>query len=539
MHAARFVAAAAALLVSTLAAADTYPRQPVDALHYRFAIALRDDADEVTAQATVRVRITADGMREFWLDLVGRGAGQAKGMTVSSVTAGGQPVAFTHVGDKLRIPLPSPSHANDVVTVTIAYSGVPAAGLRIGPNKHGERTFFSSNWPDKARNWLPTIDHIGDKATSEFIVTAPAHYQVVSNGRLVEEFDAPGGLRRTHWSETVPISPWLYTIGVARFAVHHADEVQGIPLQSWVFPNDRDAGVAVFETPARQALAFFSDLVGPYLYEKLANIETAGVDGGMEHASAIAYGESSVTGRPVTTLVAHEVAHAWFGNGVTERDWDDVWLSEGFATYLTHLFVEHVDGRDAYVAGLRRDRGRISAAEKKTPDTPIVHRNISDMSRVLNTFVYQKAGWVLHMLRARVGDEAFRASIRDYYRRYQTATASTDDFRRVVEETAGQELGPFFRQWLNRPGIPSIRGTWRYRADTRTVEVVLEQVQQADPFQLPLDIAIEADGQARRIEKVELTGRTHRFEFAAGREPSGVVLDPDTRVLAELALIRK
>ncbi len=151
-------------------------------------------------------------------------------MTVSSVAVNGQAVAYTHVGDTLRIPLPSASDANDVVTVTIAYSGVPEAGLRIGPNKHGERTFFSSNWPDKARHWLPTIDHIGDKATSEFIVTAPAHYQVVSNGRLVEEFDAPGGLRRTHWSEAVPISPWLCTIGVARFAVHHADAVQGIPL---------------------------------------------------------------------------------------------------------------------------------------------------------------------------------------------------------------------------------------------------------------------------------------------------------------------
>ena len=162
--------------------------------------------------------------------------------------------------------------------------------------------------------------------------------------------------------------------------------------------------------------------------------------------------------------MAHEIAHAWFGNGVTERDWDDVWLSEGFATYLTHLFVEHVDGRDAFVAGLRRDRDRVAAAEKKTPDTPIVHRDLSDMSRVLNPFVYQKAGWVLHMLRVRVGDEAFRASVREYYRRHQNATASTDDFRRVVEEVTGQDLGPFFRQWLNRPGIPSISGTWRYRA---------------------------------------------------------------------------
>jgi aminopeptidase N len=263
------------------------------------------------------------------------------------------------------------------------------------------------------------------------------------------------------------------------------------------------------------------------------------VNGGMEHASAIAYGEASVTGRPIATLVAHEIAHAWFGDGVTERDWDDVWLSEGFATYLTHLFVEHVDGRDAFVAGLRRDRDRVADAEKKTPDTPIVHRNLADMTRVLNTFVYQKAGWVLHMLHVQVGDEAFRASIREYFRRYQNATASTDDFRRVVEEQAGQDLGAFFTQWLTRPGIPAISGTWQYHSDTKTVEVALEQLQQAEPFQLPLEIAISSEGQPRRIEKVELSGRTHRFQFAAEREPTAVVLDPDTRALAELTLVRK
>jgi aminopeptidase N len=181
----------------------------------------------------------------------------------------------------------------------------------------------------------------------------------------------------------------------------------------------------------------------------------------------------------------------------------------------------------------------VAAAEKKTPDTPIVHRNLSDMNRVLNTFVYQKAGWVLHMLQARVGPEVFRASIRDYYRRHQNSTASTDDFRRVVEEHAGQDLRGFFTQWLNRPGMPAIRGTWQYRQDTKTVEMVLEQTQAGDPFQVPLEIAIAVEGQARTIQKVNLDGRTQRFEFAAEREPASVVLDPDTRVLAELTLVRK
>ena len=171
--------------------------------------------------------------------------------------------------------------------MAIVYHGVPSAGLRIGPNKHKERTFFSSNWPTRRGSGCRPSTTSATRPTGEFIVTAPAHYQVVSNGRLVEEVDLPGDLRRTHWSESAPISPWLFTLGVARFAVHHTDPVRGVPIASWVFPQDRERGVPVFEIPARQAIDFFSDYVGPYGYEKLANVEAAGVSGGMEHASAI------------------------------------------------------------------------------------------------------------------------------------------------------------------------------------------------------------------------------------------------------------
>jgi aminopeptidase N len=523
---------------AALAFADTYPRQPIDVVHYGFSISVGDETDAITGEADVTVRVLSDGLRDFWLDLASRSA-DGKGMTVASVTAAGEPVSFAHTGDRLRLTLPVPGRAGQEWRFLIKYSGVPAAGLRIGPNKFGERTFFSSNWPDKARNWLPTVDHIADKATVEFVVAAPAAYQVVSNGRLVEEIDLPGGRRSTHWRETVPISPWLYTLGIARFAVHHADPVAGIPLDSWVFPADREAGTGVFELPARQALAFFSDYVGPYLYEKLANVETSGVSGGMEHASAIAYGETSVTGRPIPTLVAHEIAHAWFGDGVTERDWDDVWLSEGFATYLTHLFVEHVDGHDAFLAGLVRDRERVIAAEKKTPDTPIVHRNLADMDKVLNTFVYQKAGWVLHMLRERVGSEGFREALRGYYRRYRNDTASTDDFRQAVEAQCGVSLEPFFRQWLNRPGVPAIQATWHYSAETKSVEISLEQVQPGEPFAVPVEVGIVVDGQPPRVETIEMNGRTARREVAVDREPTSLALDPRVRLLAELSLTRK
>ena len=208
-----------------------------------------------------------------------------------------------------------------------------------------------------------------------------------------------------------------------------------MPLQTWVFPQDRDAGLTLFEETTRQAMAFFTERIGPYSYEKLANVEAAGLSGGTEHASAIFYGEKGVTkGRGP---VVHEVAHQWWGNAVTERDWDDVWLSEGFATYFTMLFTEHVHGRDAFVRSLRGSRQTVLETERKLPDTPVIHRNLSDMRRVLNALVYQKAGWVLHMLRGLVGTEAFWKGIREYYRRYRNGNVSTDDFRAVMEEASG------------------------------------------------------------------------------------------------------
>lgn len=520
-----------ALLVALPAFGDLYPRQPgVDAIHYVFKLSLGDASDEIEGEAGVRLRLVADGVREVFLDLASPAGG--KGMAVRSVSDGGKPVAFTHKDDRLRLPLASPSLAGDEVSFTIRYGGVPADGLRLVKNIHGERTAFSENWPNKARQWLPTIDHPYDKATGEIIVTAPAHYQVVSNGLLVEELDLGNGLRRTHWKQSVPISSWLYALGVARFAVHHAGSVKGVPLETWVFPQSREKGYPMFEPVARNAMEFFSEWIGPYSYEKLANVQAAGMSGGSEHVSAIFYGEKNVADGRVP--VVHEVAHQWFGDAVTERDWDDVWLSEGFATYFTLLYTEHFDGRDAFVAGLKRSREQVRELETRLPDTPVLHRNLSEMRRVLNQLVYQKGGWTLHMLRGLIGSEAFWSGIRDYYRRYQNQNASTDEFRRVMEEASGQDLAWFFRQWLTRSGVPRLEGTWRYEAGAKQVVVSLAQTQAGEPYRLPIGIGLFGDPNAApRVEGVELRERSATFRFASETEPSSVVLDPATWLLME------
>jgi aminopeptidase N len=516
---------------SSAALADTYPRQPgIDAIHYVFRLTLADSSNEIAGEATASLHLTADNVAEAVLDLTSAAGGA--GMTVTSVVTGGKAVPYTHERDRLRLRLPPGASNGQSVSFTITYRGVPAEGLRLEPNIHGDRTIFSENWPNRARHWLPIIDHPSDKATGEFIVTAPSHYQVVSNGLLVEEADLPDGRRRTHWKQSVPISSWLYALGVARFTVHHAGVTEGVPLQTWVFPEDREAGLRLFEETSRLAMAFFTERIGPYPYEKLANVEAAGLTGGTEHASAIFYGEKGVTaGRGP---VVHEIAHQWWGNAVTERDWDDVWLSEGFATYFTMLYTEHVFGRDAFVGSLRGSRERVFETERKLPDTAVIHRNLSNMELVLNQLVYQKGGWVLHMLRGLVGTEAFWQGIREYYRRYRNGTVNTDDFRAVIEAASGKDLAWFFNQWLTRPGSPRLEGSWSYDAGRRQIDLELSQAHTGEPYRLPIEIGVVMKANdLPRVERVELTDRRAQFTIPSDAEPESVVIDPNTWLLFE------
>jgi aminopeptidase N len=529
---ARAVGLVAALLIAPDGViADTYPRQQgVDALHYAFRLTLNDDNNEIAGEAAIELGFTRDGLSEATLDLASAAAG--KGMTVTGVACAGEPVRFEHKENRLRIFLQSAPKAGDRRVFVVSYHGVPAAGLRIGANRQRERTFFSENWPDNARQWLPMIDHPYDKATSEFLITAPARYQVVANGLLQEERDLGDGRRLTHWKQSVPISSWLNAVGAAQFSSHYAGIVKGVSLQTWVFHQERDAGLKAFEGASRRVLEFYSEHIGPYPYEKLASVQAAGLNGGTEHASAIFYGEASVNGREATDLVAHEIAHQWFGDSVTERDWDDVWLSEGFATYFTLLFTEHDRGRDAFVRGLKRSRDTVFVTESRNPKLAVVHDNISDTRKVLNALVYQKGGWTLHMLRGQVGDDKFWEGIREYYSRYRDRNATTEDFRRVMEEVSGKELSTFFDQWLKRAGSPVVEGTWTYDSESHQIKVEMTQTQSGEAYRLPIELEVTlGESAAPRVQKIELAQKSQTFEINADRAPSSVVLDPNCWVL--------
>jgi aminopeptidase N len=550
----------AALLVSEpsryTAAPDPYHPDPrVDIQRYTFRLGLSDENDVIEGDATVHLLVTADSVSMVTLNLVA-GNAEGVGMTVSHVSGGptngamgdrevedGEGAAagdleFTHQGDELKISLPG-----DVVAtsgnrygINIAYSGTPADGLIISQNKHGDRTFFGDNWPNRARHWLPTVDHPSDKATVEFIVEAPDHYQVVATGALVEESDVEGDRRLTHTRSEVPIATKVMVIGVARFAVDNVREVNGIPVSSWVYPQDREAG---FSDYARAALIldYFASHIGPYPYLKLANVQSKTRYGGMENAGNIFYSEGSVTGTGSNEgLLAHEIAHQWFGDSVTEDDWHHIWLSEGFATYFTQLYFEHTYGRDRMNAGLRTQRTAIAVYHDRNPDSPVVDTTITDLNDLLSTNSYQKGGWVLHMLRREVGDEAFWAGIRSYYREHRDDNALTSDLRRAMEASSGESLGWFFDQWVHRPGQPEIRVTWSV-GDGTTIDVTVEQLQEDAPFRFALDVGFAVSPGAN-VEKhtLDVTSKRQTFQVElsgalADAASIVAVLDPDVWLL--------
>lgn len=525
----------------TVQATDKYPKNPaVDIQHYQFELTLTDNLDNIQAVASINALFKLKGLSQLRFDLVNES--QGKGMTVKQVKVEGRVARFSHDNNVLLVELGRETSEGESLEIQISYEGVPATGFHIRNNKYGDRTFFSDNWPDLTRNWLPVVDHVYDKATCEFIVKAPVRYQVVSNGLKLEETNIGVNTKLTHWKQSVPLSPWLYVLGVAEFAVQYVDTFEGKSIQTWVFPQDRDAGFSDFHEPTKDVLAFYSDYVGPFAYEKLANIQASSVAGGMEAASAILYNEKSVTGDGSwrwKKVVIHEVAHQWFGCAVTEYDWDDVWLSEGFATFFTALFIERAYGPEKFVEEMKLERKQVIDYLAKNPDLPVVHNSLSDMSKVTSPLTYQKGSWVLHMLRNKIGDEKFKVGIRSYYKKYFNATATTDQFIKEMEFASGTGLTGFFRQWLNQGGYPKLKGTWRYNKRAKTVEIELMQTQQ-NPFDIAVEVGIFPGANSTPvIKELKPTNSKSKFSIPIDFQPERLELDPRTIALAEWEFVKK
>lgn len=488
----------------------------VDVLHYRVEIALPPGGGEISASAELTVRPVIAPLEALVLDF---GA-----LAIDEVTVDGKAVAHEKAGERLTIAVPK---AVEPFRVRIRYHGKPADGLIAGGTKHGDPSYFADNWPNRAHHWFPAVDHPSDKASVEFIVTAPARYDVVANGVLVEQTSLPDEMERTHWREATPIPPHCMVIGATEFAVVRAGSARGTEIAYWLYPQDRAHG-GQFGRVTRM-VEIFSELIGPYPYGKLALVQSSTRYGGMENAGAIFFDEKLFNGKAsLEALTAHEVAHQWFGDSVSQRQWADVWLSEGFATYFAALFFERADGREAMLVRLRKDRADYLAAHAKGPRS--IHDPALGLHEILSPFTYEKAAWVLHMLRGVVGDAAFFAGLRDYYAAYRDRNASTGELRVIMERHAGQPLGWFFDQWIYRPGHPVFDTKWSWRDGKVAVDVA--QTQSGTLFRVPVAIEIR-DEQGTRRENVVLDERREHFDFDAERKPEAVVVDPDEWVLRE------
>ncbi|MGH9477105.1 MAG: M1 family metallopeptidase [Terriglobales bacterium] len=579
----RLIAALGALLLALPLWADTYPRAKGFVItHYSFAVTLSDANNSVGVRDTVMGHYTAGGINDIALDLcqyrsqsepansadpclprhpygapqTALVAAAGTGMVVTAVTgADGASLPFRQSNDRLLVTMPGHAAPGDDFQFTVVYHGVPANGLIIGKNRYGDREFFVNEWPDLARNWLAVVDHPSMKATLRMEVTAPDHYQVLSNGTQQEETDLGNGMRRTVWAEHVPICTWQFSLAAAPMAVDYFGEYHGIPLSAWVYPQERATGFKAFSTFTQPILEFYIDHIGPFSYEKLAQVEANGTGGGMELASDIYYGYPP--SGPGRQLLAHEMAHQYFGDSVTESDWDDVWLSEGFATYFALLYTEYQDGHDAFITGIESSAAQARRYAQAHPDSSLVHNNLANISQVIanNAQIYQGGAQTLQMLRGVLGTKTWWEGIRLYYRRHRNGNADDADLQRAMEDACkadticpayGHSLSWFFPQWLHWGAIMNVNGTWNYDAGAHQIVVHLEQAaNQGRYYQMPFQIQVTEPPpppSPRRFRRrglrgpqepppplpvIMLKGAHATLRIPAAKAPTAVALDPD------------
>ncbi len=510
----------------------TYGQHEFDVLSYTFDIEITDDSDIISAEADVHIESRNDFLGLAHFDLVGPpGRPSSTGMKVTSIRRDGQNLPFQHDEDRLAVRLNTPLRIGARVTLEIAYAGIPADGLIISVNKFGERTFFADNWPDRARHWLPTVDRPNDKATVTFHITAPPHYEVVSNGPIVHSEKTTDGRVQSSFAQTKPLPTKLMVFGAADFIVQRDTLSCAIPVETWVYERQGPSAFSDFAR-APAVVAFFDSLIGAFPYAKLANVQSRTRYGGMENAGAIFYNER-VVGENVDLegLVAHEIAHQWFGDAVTENDWPHVWLSEGFATYLTGLYFEHRYGPDRLRQYMRGARETVLAYHRTVRQRPLVDSGTDDPMSLLNANTYQKGAWILHMLRNEIGDKRFFEGLQAYYRKFKHANADTEDFFSTIEEVAGSELFSGYAQWLHRPGHPVVDVVWDYDERDEAVDLTVTQVQPEPSFQFVLDVALETTSDPSPIRPLHISEQQQTFRIHAPARPVELLLDPDVRLL--------
>ncbi|HEU5207856.1 MAG TPA: M1 family metallopeptidase [Longimicrobiales bacterium] len=525
-----------------------------DALHYTVELDLREaTATPPRIQGTTQIDVARTGSTgdTLVLDFTGlRVLGIRAG---AAIRMGGtqedrarstlQDVAFRYDAGRLHIPLGGITA--DTLRVEIRYDGTPDDALIIRDNVHGTRTAFADNWPNRARFWIPSIDHPSDKAGVSFAVRAPEGWTVIANGprsdgRAPTQPPTDGVWR---FAATEPIPTYTMVIGAGPLTETVIDEcAEGgtgtcVPTRLYTFAPDSAKAWPSFRR-AGTMLEYYSRLIAPYPYAKLDHAQSATAFGGMENVGAIFYSEQAIAqGQDIEVTVAHEIVHQWFGDGVTERNWQHLWLSEGFATYFASLFFEDADGADAFRAQVEQARAAyLQSGDARFPLVDTTATLMPDLFALLNTNSYQKGALVLHMLRGMLGDDAFLDGIRRYYNAHRYGTALSEDLRRSLEQSSGRELGAFFQQWVYSPGHPVLRHTHTYDDAADEIVVTIEQVQPEEwpVFHFDTELVVVGGGESTRVP-VRVRERMTTVRVPAASAPDRMVLDPDGWLLYQPA----
>jgi aminopeptidase N len=502
-------------------------------IHYLVNIALNEQLSEITS-ASVRINVSiVKPTRTIDLDF--------GDLTIDGATLNSTSVPFTHKDGKLLFALPQALSPGDTLVLTVNYHGKPKDGLVLANDKDGKPEAMGDNWPNRVHHWIPVLDHPSAKATVTFNITAPASQEVVANGRL-DHVTANGTLRTWSYTEGVPIPPYCMMIGVGQFAKVEPARGAITPLSYYVPMSERELAQKGF-SPGAPALEFFTQTVAPYPYEKLALIVGATRYGGMENSSAIVF-TSTIFNRPTRpamskafgvpagniTLIAHEIAHQWFGDSVTESTWSDLWLSEGFATYFAGLFVQHYESEEAFQQYMKDASTQVFNYEKEHR-TPIHDRDTENLMELLNPNNYQKGAWVLHMLRSNLGDAAFFRGIRAYYEAHKSSVASTEDLRAALEKSSGKDLRAFFARWVYDAGHPQYELKW-FWLGKKELRVVLSQFQLGNAFVDPVHITIST-AKGKRDVVLKPAGKLYIERIPLRDKPVQIDFDPDNRLLDE------
>ncbi len=456
------------------------------------------------------------------------------GMKVTSCKFQGNNVPFIQDQDKLFLKLPeSDVAAIDEETelhLEVSFSGIPANGLIIGSNMYGDRTFFADNWPNRAHHWFACNDHVSDKAGFNVTVHAPEKYEVVANGVLMDT-RMENGMKVHQFESGISLPVKVMVVGIADMVLKTFETVNEVPISGAVYPQNQTK--ALYDlAPSPQIVQFYTDLFGAYPFEKLIGVQSTTMFGGMENAGCIFYDEKALNGKRTSeTLIAHEIVHQWFGNSATESDWSHLWLSEGFATYFTNVYIERTKGMETFQKQLKKDRNQVIDFYGYYQH-PLVDTSYTNLMELLNANAYQKGGWVLHMLRRKLGDEVFFRGIKHYYARYEISNASSADFQKAMEELSGQQLDAFFKQWAYTAGHPilEVKGT----PNGLSYVLLIRQIQREAPFHFPLTLKLLLkNGQS--VEKtIEVTEKNAQFKFEMTSPVESVCLDPNCDLLFEV-----